>query len=152
MRARHVKIAPGGRVVVPAEFRRALGVDIGDDVVIELTNGELRLRSLDAAIQRAQEIVRKYVPKGVSLADELIVNGVRRPRAKRTHDLRSGRLNRARSDPGGAGRGAGRAVVRQAALSSVNLTEFLTKLIGRGVPLDKVRLALEGGHTLRALP
>jgi AbrB family looped-hinge helix DNA binding protein len=72
MRARHVKIAPGGRVVVPAEFRRALGVDIGDDVVIELTNGELRLRSLDAAIQRAQEIVRKYVPKGVSLADELI--------------------------------------------------------------------------------
>jgi hypothetical protein len=37
-------------------------------------------------------------------------------------------------------------------LSSVNLTEFLTKLIGRGVPLDKVRLALEGGHTLRALP
>ena len=41
-------------------------------MVIELTNGELRLRSLDAAIQRAQEIVRKYVPKGVSLADELI--------------------------------------------------------------------------------
>jgi AbrB family looped-hinge helix DNA binding protein len=72
MRARHVKITPGGRVVVPAEFRRALGVDIGDDVVIELTNGELRLRSLDGAIQRAQEIVRKYVPKGVSLADELI--------------------------------------------------------------------------------
>jgi bifunctional DNA-binding transcriptional regulator/antitoxin component of YhaV-PrlF toxin-antitoxin module len=63
---------PGGRIVVPAEFRRALGVDIGDDVVIELTNGELRLRSLDAAIKRAQEIVRKHVPEGVSLADELI--------------------------------------------------------------------------------
>ena len=59
MRARYVKITPGGRVVVLAEFRRALGVDIGDEVVVELTNGELRLRSLDAAIQPAQEIVRK---------------------------------------------------------------------------------------------
>jgi vacuolar-type H+-ATPase subunit H len=30
------------------------------------------MRSLDAAIKRAQEIVRKYVPEGISLADELI--------------------------------------------------------------------------------
>jgi AbrB family looped-hinge helix DNA binding protein len=72
MEARHVRIAPGGRVVIPAEFRKALGVEIGDDVVIELTNGELRLRSFDAALKRVQEIVRRYVPEGVSLADELI--------------------------------------------------------------------------------
>jgi AbrB family looped-hinge helix DNA binding protein len=72
MTSRHVKIAPGGRVVIPAEFRKALGVEVGDSVVIELKDGELRLRSLDAAIRRAQEIVRKYVPEGVSLADELI--------------------------------------------------------------------------------
>jgi len=37
-----------------------------------------------------------------------------------------------------------RAVVRQAALSSVNLTEVVTKLIGHGVPLNEVRLVLEG--------
>ena len=37
-----------------------------------------------------------------------------------------------------------RAVVRQAALSSVNLTEVVTKLIGRGVPSNEVRLVLEG--------
>jgi bifunctional DNA-binding transcriptional regulator/antitoxin component of YhaV-PrlF toxin-antitoxin module len=72
MPSRHVRIAPGGRVVVPAEFRKALGVKIGDDMVMELTNGELRLRSFDAALKRVQEIVRKYVPEGVSLADELI--------------------------------------------------------------------------------
>jgi len=59
-------------VVLPAEFRKALGVSVGDSVVIELRDGELRLRSLDAAIRRAQETVRKYVPEGVSLADELI--------------------------------------------------------------------------------
>ena len=72
MAGRHVRIAPGGRVVIPAEFRKALGVDIGDDMVIELADGELRLRSFDAALKRVQEIVRKYVPEGVSLADELV--------------------------------------------------------------------------------
>ena len=72
MPSRHVRIAPGGRVVIPAEFRRALGVEIGDDMVIELTDGELRLRSFDAALKRVQEMVRRYVPEGVSLADELV--------------------------------------------------------------------------------
>jgi bifunctional DNA-binding transcriptional regulator/antitoxin component of YhaV-PrlF toxin-antitoxin module len=72
MASRHVKIAPGGRVVLPAEFRNALGVSVGDSAVIELRDGELRLRSLDAAIRRVQETVRRYVPDGVSLADELI--------------------------------------------------------------------------------
>jgi AbrB family looped-hinge helix DNA binding protein len=72
MSSRHVRIGPGGRVVIPAEFRKALGVEIGDDMVIELADGELRLRSFDAALKRVREILRKYVPEGVSLADELI--------------------------------------------------------------------------------
>jgi AbrB family looped-hinge helix DNA binding protein len=65
-------IAPGGRVVIPAALRKALGVGVGDSLVMELADGELRVRSLDAAIREAQEIVAKRVPKGVSLADELI--------------------------------------------------------------------------------
>jgi AbrB family looped-hinge helix DNA binding protein len=72
MSSRHVRIGPGGRVVIPAEFRKALGLEIGDDMVMELANGELRLRSFDADLKRVQEIVRQYVPEGVSLADELI--------------------------------------------------------------------------------
>jgi hypothetical protein len=36
------------------EFRKALGVSVGDSVVIELKDGELRLPSLDAAIKRAR--------------------------------------------------------------------------------------------------
>ena len=72
MSTHRVTIASGGRVVIPAPLRKALGVGVGDSVVMELADGELRLRSLDAAIKRAQEIVDKYVPEGVSLADELI--------------------------------------------------------------------------------
>jgi bifunctional DNA-binding transcriptional regulator/antitoxin component of YhaV-PrlF toxin-antitoxin module len=59
-----------GEWVLPGELRKALGVSVGDSVVIEIKDGELRLRSLDAAIKRAQETVRRYVPEGVSLADE----------------------------------------------------------------------------------
>lgn len=81
MNAHRVTIAPGGRVVIPAALRKALGISVGDSVVIELADGELRLRSLDAAIKQAQEIVDQYVPEGVSLADELIRE--RREEAKR---------------------------------------------------------------------
>lgn len=73
MEARHVRIAPGGRVVIPAEFRKALGVRVGDDMVIELEGDELRLRSRQAAIKRVQAMVRKYIADpSRSLADELI--------------------------------------------------------------------------------
>jgi AbrB family looped-hinge helix DNA binding protein len=72
MRKRHVKLACGGRVVIPAEFRRALGISVGDDITLELREGELRLRSFRATLEKVQAMVRKYVPDGRSLADELI--------------------------------------------------------------------------------
>jgi AbrB family looped-hinge helix DNA binding protein len=73
MPGRRVRIAPGGRVVIPAAFRKALGVEIGDDMVIELTGDELRLRSRRAAIKRVQAMVRQYIPDDKrSLSDELI--------------------------------------------------------------------------------
>jgi AbrB family looped-hinge helix DNA binding protein len=51
MPRRHVRIAPGGRVVIPAEYRKALGIKVGDHVVIELQDDELRVRSRRAAIR-----------------------------------------------------------------------------------------------------
>lgn len=73
MASRHVRIAPGGRIVIPAEFRKALGVRVGDHVVIDLKDNELRLRSRQAAIKQVQAAVRKYIPdESRSLADELI--------------------------------------------------------------------------------
>jgi hypothetical protein len=42
-------------------------------VILDVNGSELlRVRSLDAAIRRAQGLVAEYAPKGVSLADELI--------------------------------------------------------------------------------
>ena len=39
--SRHVKIARGGRLVLPAAFRKSLGVSVGEIVVIELNDREL---------------------------------------------------------------------------------------------------------------
>ena len=66
------KISEGGRVVVPAAFRKALGLKPGDPVIVVLDDEEVRLLTPRRAIRRAQEIVRKYVPEGQSLVDELI--------------------------------------------------------------------------------
>ena len=66
------RIGKGGRVVIPAEYRKALGVEPGDKVVMVLKDGEVRILSLQQAVARAQEIVRRFVPEGSGLVKELI--------------------------------------------------------------------------------
>ena len=52
------KIAAGGRIVLPANFRRELGVEVGDEVLLRFDDGEVRILKRDQAIRRAQAIVR----------------------------------------------------------------------------------------------
>ena len=66
------KVDRHGRIVIPAEYRRALGLREGDPVMVQLDDGELRVLTRAQAIRRAQEIVAKYVSPGRSLVDELI--------------------------------------------------------------------------------
>jgi AbrB family looped-hinge helix DNA binding protein len=66
------QVGEGGRVVIPAAMRAALGLEVGDDVLLRLDGGDLRLLSAVQALREAQELVRSYVPRGTSLADELI--------------------------------------------------------------------------------
>jgi len=66
-------LGPDGRIVIPAPFRRALGLEAGDKVVVVLDpRGGLRLLTPKQAILRAQELVAKYVPKERSLSRELL--------------------------------------------------------------------------------
>lgn len=66
------RIGKGGRVVIPAEVRRRMGVQEGDDVVLRLEGEELRIFTPRQAVRSAQARVRRYVPAGVSLVDELL--------------------------------------------------------------------------------
>lgn len=67
-----VELGAGGRVVIPAPFRAALGMKPGDKLTFELEANELRIYTRREGIRRAQEIIRKYIPEGVNLTDELI--------------------------------------------------------------------------------
>jgi AbrB family looped-hinge helix DNA binding protein len=76
-----VKVGPGGRIVIPAPLREKLGVKPGDTVWLEEDNEQVRISSVRQAIRKAQDLVRQYVPEGVSLVDELIAE--RRAEAER---------------------------------------------------------------------
>jgi AbrB family looped-hinge helix DNA binding protein len=66
------RVNENGRVVIPASFRKALGINIGDEVVLRMEDDELRITTLKRRIERAQRLVRKHVKRGTSLVDELI--------------------------------------------------------------------------------
>ena len=76
-----VAIGEGGRIVIPASYRQALNLNEGDEIILQLADGELRLLTAEEALRRAQELVRRYVPAGRSLAEELIEE--RRQEARR---------------------------------------------------------------------
>ena len=65
------KLGQGGRIVLPAEFREALGVKTGDELILSLKDDEVRVYTRRAAIKRAQGML-KHIAPGRSLADELI--------------------------------------------------------------------------------
>jgi AbrB family looped-hinge helix DNA binding protein len=66
-----MRIGAKGRLVVPAAMRAALGITDGDMLDLVVVDGELRIATMRERLRQAQESVRKYVPAGVSLADEL---------------------------------------------------------------------------------
>lgn len=75
------KVAQGGRIVIPAEYRQTLGLHVGDEVILQLEDNQIRLFTPRQAIQHAQALVRQYVPQDRSLVDELLA--VRRAEAAR---------------------------------------------------------------------
>lgn len=61
-----------GRIIIPSRLRKALEIQDGDEILLRLENGSIRLIPLRQAVALAQKTVRRYVPEGVSLADALI--------------------------------------------------------------------------------
>ena len=67
-------VGPGGRVVIPAAYRRALEVEEGDYIVMQMDGEDLRVSNDAKELQRMREVLNRYVPEGVSLVDELIAD------------------------------------------------------------------------------
>ncbi|MFA5507048.1 MAG: AbrB/MazE/SpoVT family DNA-binding domain-containing protein [Vulcanimicrobiota bacterium] len=69
-----MKMSEGGRVVVPAEIRKALNVRDGDTVYWELVDGEARLSTKLSRLRRSQQVVQRVAPNrpGMSVVEELL--------------------------------------------------------------------------------
>ena len=67
-----VQVHSGGRFVLPAKLRKELQINTGDEIVLWLENGSIRLVPLHQAVKLAQQSVKRYIPEGTSLVDDLI--------------------------------------------------------------------------------
>lgn len=67
-----VVVGPGGRVVIPAAYRAALGIEEGGGVFMRVKGEELHVVSDETEVRQVREIIARHVPEGVSLTDELI--------------------------------------------------------------------------------
>lgn len=75
------RVNGNGRVVIPASFRKALGIEVGDEIVLRIEGDELRITTQQRRVQRAQRRARRYLKRGTSLVAELLAE--RREAAKR---------------------------------------------------------------------
>lgn len=69
-----VTIGPAGRIVIPAEIRKHLGVQEGDDVLLNCEEDSLSIVSGDTFLKKLRKKLINNIPEGVSLADELIAD------------------------------------------------------------------------------
>ena len=65
------RIGAGGRVVLPAALRLAMGVAPGDELLLVADEEGVRLVTPAQAVRRAQRLVRKWIPRRRKLAREL---------------------------------------------------------------------------------
>jgi AbrB family looped-hinge helix DNA binding protein len=66
-----MRIGAKGRLVIPVAIREALGMAENEVIDLRVVDGELRIATMRERLRRAQERAKKYIPAGVSLADEL---------------------------------------------------------------------------------
>ncbi|MCC7307047.1 MAG: AbrB/MazE/SpoVT family DNA-binding domain-containing protein [Acidobacteria bacterium] len=66
------KVTQGGRIVIPAKMRDALGIKVGKNVTLTLKNGSLEITTRDEALRRIEEMMKPHIKPGRSVVDELI--------------------------------------------------------------------------------
>jgi AbrB family looped-hinge helix DNA binding protein len=59
MNAVQERVSKSGRISIPAEFRKAVGLEHGGNVVIELIGREIRIKTIDEVVAQARAIARR---------------------------------------------------------------------------------------------
>jgi bifunctional DNA-binding transcriptional regulator/antitoxin component of YhaV-PrlF toxin-antitoxin module len=64
-----------GRVILPAWWRKKEGVDPSTELCVAVTEqGSLVVETREQGLRRARALMRKYIPEGVNLSDEIIAD------------------------------------------------------------------------------
>ncbi len=66
------KVNEGGRIVIPAKMRKALGIEIGKNVTLTLREDSLEITTRENAFKRIDEMMKPHIKPGRSVVDELI--------------------------------------------------------------------------------
>jgi AbrB family looped-hinge helix DNA binding protein len=74
------KIVKGGKISIPAVYRKSLGLKEGDEMIFNLNNDELTLTPIKINLQKVREMINCYHDSSISLVDKLIAE--RRSEAK----------------------------------------------------------------------
>jgi AbrB family looped-hinge helix DNA binding protein len=54
-------VSAAGEVSLPEEFRRAIGLEGGDGVLVELVGNEIHVRTVQGVVARSQAMVREML-------------------------------------------------------------------------------------------
>lgn len=65
-------VTQGGRIVLPAALRKQLNIAVGDEVTLTLVDGGILVRPRHASLLEVRDRLAAYLPRDVSLADQLI--------------------------------------------------------------------------------
>ncbi len=84
MKSVAVKVSASGRLNLPAEVRRNLGLKGPGHVIITLEHDGVRLNTMKQALERVRDLARPFAPKGRLASEELIAE--RRAEARREED------------------------------------------------------------------
>ena len=67
-----VRIDKAGRLVVPANIRKALGIEDGQELTVRLVDGGIRLQTLDAGLERVWAIAGRRGKTVPDIVDDFI--------------------------------------------------------------------------------
>ena len=67
-----VRLEKSGRILIPAAIRRELSLKEGSELLLRLSDAGLQIRTRGQALDRVRARLRKYVPEGRVLSQELL--------------------------------------------------------------------------------
>jgi len=81
MSAIPARVSESGRLSLPAEFRRAVGLEHGGPVVVELVDREIRIRTLAEVVARAQAMTQALLGDAPDVSSDALIAERRREAA-----------------------------------------------------------------------